>query len=121
MKRRIREGERPPYSQVGRGAAWEGRISGGGMLIVLGEVRTAVAIDGEVIVAATGTVVASSGRCRTLRVEGGVGGAWSIAGTAEVAPGGRLSGALEARSVRFSDKAVIEGPLKVGVRPSNTD
>jgi len=91
------------------------------MVIVLGEARAAVAVDGEVIVGPSGRLVSPSGSCRSLRVEGSVEGDWRVIEAAEVGPGGCLAGSLDTRSLLFSSKAIIKGRLGVSVRSSNTD
>jgi cytoskeletal protein CcmA (bactofilin family) len=110
----------PAYSQVGRGAAWTGRVVGSGMLIVLGEAATELALGGEVIVGPQGRLTAAAARCTALRVEGWAHGAFRVDDLVAVAPGGSLSGAVSARRFEAARAAGLDGRLEVGVLPSNT-
>lgn len=112
--------EAPAYSQVGRGAAWTGRVAGSGMLIVLGEAATDLALGGEVIVGQAGRLTAAAARCTALRVEGRATGRFRVDGPVAVAPGGALSGAIEARRFEAAREARLDGRLELGVFPSNT-
>jgi cytoskeletal protein CcmA (bactofilin family) len=112
--------EAPAYSQVGRGAAWTGTISGSGMLIVLGEATADLALGGEVIVGAGGQLVAGAARCASLRVEGRARGGFRVDGPVLVAPGGALAGTVAARRFDAAGAAVLDGRIEVGVPPSNT-
>lgn len=112
--------EAPAYSQVGRGAAWTGRIAGSGMLIVLGEASTDLALGGEVIVGPAGRLTSAAARCTALRVEGRAQGSFRVDGPVAVAPGGALSGAVSARRFEAARAAELDGRLEVGVLSSNT-
>lgn len=112
--------EAPAYSQVGRGAAWAGRVAGSGMLIVLGEASTDLALAGEVVVGPAGRLTATAARCSSLRVEGRALGRFQVDGPVVVAPGGALSGAVSARRFEAARAAKLDGRLEIGVLPSNT-
>lgn len=112
--------EPPAYSQVGRGAVWAGTISGSGMLIVLGEATTNLALGGEVIVGPGGQLVAEAARCASLRVEGRARGRFRVDGPVAVAPGGALTGTVAARRFDAAGAALLDGRIDVGVLPSNT-
>ncbi|MCU0254529.1 MAG: polymer-forming cytoskeletal protein [Acidobacteria bacterium] len=105
----------PAYSQVGRGASWSGRVSGSGMLIVLGEAATDLALQGEVVVGPAGRLTAAAGRCTALRVEGQARGSYRVDGSVAVAPGGVLSGAVAARRFDAARAAHLDGRLEIGV------
>ena len=112
--------EAPAYSQVGRGAAWTGRVAGAGMLLVLGEASTDLSLSGEVIVGPAGRLTAAAARCTALRIEGRAHGIFQVDGPVAVAPGGGLSGAVSARRFEAARAARLDGRLEIGVLPSNT-
>jgi cytoskeletal protein CcmA (bactofilin family) len=90
------------------------------MLIVLGEANAELALRGEVIVSAGGTLASRAGRCGALRVEGRAEGTFDVHGPVEVAPGGTLTGTVAARRLDASRAARLDGRLTVGVPASNT-
>jgi cytoskeletal protein CcmA (bactofilin family) len=112
--------EAPAYSQVGHGASWTGRVTGSGMLIVLGEASTDLVLGGEVVVGPAGRLTAAAGRCTALRVEGQAHGSFRVEGPVAVAPGGALTGSVSARRFEAARAAKLDGRLEVGVLPSNT-
>lgn len=116
----LKRPEAPAYSQVGRGASWTGRLAGSGMLIVLGEAATDLALGGEVIVGPAGRLTAPAARCGALRVEGRASGAFCVDGPVAVAPGGRLSGSVSARRFDAARAAHLDGRLEVGVTKPDT-
>ena len=98
---------------IAPGARFEGRLSGGGCVVVSGRFEGDCDLQGSITLAEggewQGVLVADD-----VVVAGHVEGDVYARERVEVGPKARISGSLSGRSVAIAEGAVIEGELRVG-------
>ncbi len=98
---------------MGRGARLEGTLRGPGVLLVHGTLSGTLDLEGDVIVGETGTLERILGKASSLRVEGQVDGDFRVEGTLQIATGGRVGGAAQARRLETSPGSSLEAQIVV--------
>lgn len=111
--------EGPPQglTQIGRGATVSGEMEGSGLLLVHGEVRGSLRLDGDLVVARGGKTRALRAKALALRVEGDAEGDFRVLGRVEVVSKARVAGSVSGRTLEMSAGAAIEGVVTVATAP----
>lgn len=116
MARRNRREDVPStegFMQLGHGARWEGKLEGTGTVLVHGELKGEIALEGELLVHADGQLRDLRGHATRLRVEGRARGELQLAQAVQVAPAALLEGEIEAPRLDASPGARIEAMLRI--------
>ena len=100
-------------TQVGRGARLDGTLRGPGVLLVHGTLCGTLDLEGDVIVGETGALERILGKAASLRVEGRVEGDFRVEGTLQIATGGSVGGAAQARRLETSPGSSLEAQLVI--------
>ncbi len=98
-------------ARIGSGTRVRGRIAGEGSLDVEGRVEGDVSLDGALLVADGGEVVATSLEVSELRVDGSVRGDVRAQGDISVSASGSLVGDVHGASFSMEEGAHFEGAL----------
>ncbi|GEM_PF-3013952 len=104
--------------QVGRGARFRGAIRGKGVALIFGEMEGETEFFGDLVVASGGRVHIR-GKVLRMRIEGSAGGRIRVRENLDLAPGGILSGEIEAGWIQVAEGARVDALVRV--RPARRE
>lgn len=97
---------------IGKETSINGTIEAKGILRVEGKITGQLNTNGDIIIAAGGTVEADI-RCRSISIAGSLKGNVEATGLLEIEPSGKLVGDITVAKLAIGDGAVFDGSCKM--------
>lgn len=97
---------------IGKETSINGTIEAKGVLRVEGKITGQLNTNGDIIIAAGGTVEADI-RCRSISIAGSLKGNVEATGLLEIEPSGKLVGDITVAKLAIGDGAVFDGSCKM--------
>lgn len=97
---------------IGKETSINGTIEAKGILRVDGKITGQLNTNGDIIIAASGTVEADI-RCRSISIAGTLKGNVEATGILEIEPSGKLEGDITVAKLAIGDGAVFDGACKM--------
>jgi cytoskeletal protein CcmA (bactofilin family) len=97
---------------IGKETSINGTIEAKGFLRVEGKITGQLNTNGDIIIAAGGTVEADI-RCRSISIAGSLKGNVEATGLLEIEPSGKLVGDITVAKLAIGDGAVFDGSCKM--------
>jgi cytoskeletal protein CcmA (bactofilin family) len=97
---------------IGKETSINGTIEAKGFLRVEGKITGQLNTNGDIIIAAGGTVEADI-RCRSISIAGSLKGNVEATGLLEIEPSGKLVGDITVAKLAIRDGAVFDGSCKM--------
>lgn len=97
---------------IGKETSINGTIEAKGILRVEGKITGQLNTNGDIIIAAGGTVEADI-RCRSISIAGSLKGNVEATGLLEIEPSGKLVGDITVAKLVIGDGAVFDGSCKM--------
>lgn len=99
---------------ISKGIQLEGEVKGSHDVILYGEFKGKIKLSGVLLVGNTGTISGEI-KAKQVIIEGDVQGKMSATERAEIREGGKYRGDMLAASIVVSEKALLEGNVKMTV------